>query len=191
MTTKAKPKAVKAIPGKKEEATPKRRHSEAYDAALAEYVAAVELLWKGAHEEARGKFLAVAKNNPDEIALAERARTYALVCSRRGHSPEAQPATPEDCYNRGVFLANDGRLDEAAALLDRAVTGRQDEASYLYARAAVRALQGNADGAALDLKKAIHILPHLRFQAANDPDFERVRDEAVFIDVIEPTHAGA
>jgi hypothetical protein len=30
----------------------------------------------------------------------------------------------------------------------------------------------------------------LRFQASNDPDFDRVRDEAAFIDVIEPTPAG-
>ena len=41
------------------------------------------------------------------------------------------------------------------------------------------------------LRRAVAAEPTLRFQASNDSDFERIRDDAAFIDVIEPTPAGA
>jgi len=55
----------------------------------------------------------------------------------------------------------------------------------------VRGLQGNADGAAAELKKAVALDPRFRFQASSDSDFDKVRDEAAFIDIIEPSSAGA
>ena len=59
------------------------------------------------------------------------------------------------------------------------------------ARASVRGLQGNVEGAAAELKRALAIDPTFRFHAASDSDFDAVRDVAAFIDVIEPSHAGA
>ena len=52
-------------------------------------------------------------------------------------------------------------------------------------------MQGNAVAAVEDLRQAIAADPKLRYQAANDGDFEKIRDEAAFIDLIEPTPAGA
>jgi tetratricopeptide (TPR) repeat protein len=74
-------------------------------------------------------------------------------------------------------------------LLEKALDAKPGDATVLYARAAVRALQGNAEGAASELRRAVAIDPRLRFQAAADADFDKVRDEAAFIDVIEPTNA--
>ena len=85
-----------------------------------------------------------------------------------------------------MLHANAGRLDEALRHLDRAVAAEPGSAAYLYARAAARALQGNSAAAASDLRAAIRIDPSCRHQAANDSDFERIRDEAVFIDVMDP-----
>ncbi len=53
------------------------------------------------------------------------------------------------------------------------------------------ALAANADNAVGDLRQAISLDPTLRFQAVNDSDFERIREEPGFIDIIEPTSAGA
>jgi hypothetical protein len=55
----------------------------------------------------------------------------------------------------------------------------------------VRGLQGNAEGAAAELKKSVALEPKFRFQATSDSDFDKVRDEAAFIDIIEPSNAGA
>jgi hypothetical protein len=65
-----------------------------------------------------------------------------------------------------------------------------NSAKLLYARASAWAISGRADSAVSDLRQAIALDPTLRFQAVNDFDFERIREEPSFIDIIEPTSAG-
>ena len=108
-------------------------------------------------------------------------------------APEAKvPAAVHDCHAAVEWVAaNAGRLDEAWSLLDKALGHRPNDASIHYARASVRGLQGSAEGAAAELKKSVALDPKFRFQAASDSDFDKVRDEAAFIDIIEPSNAGA
>ena len=51
--------------------------------------------------------------------------------------------------------------------------------------------KGATEKAVADLRQAISVDPTVRFQAVNDPDFERIREEPAFIDIIEPTPTGA
>lgn len=169
----------------------KPRNIAAYEAAVAEFATASELFAAGRFADAKTHFDAVAAAaSAEEPILADRARTYGSICGRK---VAAVPDGGEDfdsLYHRGVFAANSGRLDEALTLLDKALAQRPDDASALYARASVRGLQGRVDEAAVELKKAVALDPRFRFQAASDPDFDKVRDEAAFIDVIEPSHSG-
>jgi tetratricopeptide (TPR) repeat protein len=181
-------KAAKAdAAAKAKKAPPKPRHTEAYEEALRDFATAVDLLGHGSHAKALEMFEALWKGNPEEPVLAARARTYATICARRLAPPERDPESADECYFAGVVSANDGRLEQAIGFLERAVQLDPSSASFLYARAAARALMGQADAAAADLGRAVALDPRCRFQAANDPDFDKVRDEAVFIDVIEPT----
>ncbi len=166
---------------------PRPEHSEAYEAAVREYGTAIELLQKGDYPAALERFKELYTTHRDETVLAERARTYAAICARKLAPPGLEPETAEELYYLGVVRTNEGRLDEALRLLERAIGHNPASPSFLYARAAARALQANTEGAVSDLRQAISIDPALRYQAANDPDFEKIRDEAVFIDVIEPT----
>ena len=166
-------------------------HSEAYEAALREYAQALDLMRRGSFAEARDKFAAIEAANGNEPELADRARTYGTLCARRARTDPAEPGSTEERYLLGVVRSNEGRLDEAAALLDRVLRDEPGSARALYARASVRALQGRVDLAIADLRPALSAEPTLRFQAANDPDFEKIRNEAAFIDLIEPTPAGA
>jgi tetratricopeptide (TPR) repeat protein len=172
---------------KERKVPPKPRHTEAYEEALRDFGAAVDLLRKGSHAQALEIFDALRKGNPDEPVLAARARTYATICARKLAPPRQEPRSADEFYFAGVVSANDGRLPQAIAFLERAAELDPSSASYVYARAAARALAGQADAAAADLRRAVALDPRCRFQAANDPDFDKVRDEAVFIDVIEPT----
>jgi tetratricopeptide (TPR) repeat protein len=172
-------------------ADPPTPHSESYEAALGKYTQGLELIHAGDFMAAIDLFTTIAMDNPDEPELAERARAYVSVCSRKLASEPEQPTTAEGLYHLGVHRANDGSLDEALDLLNRGLELELGSARMLYARASVFALKGQADDAVADLRKAIESDPKLRFQAGNDPDFERVRDEASFIDVIEPTPTGA
>ncbi len=170
--------------------TARPQQSAAFEAALKQFTTALNLFHKGAYPEAMEIFRSLEPVSGEEPVLAGRARTYAVVCERKVRSGSWEPRTPEERYRLGVAQANEGRLEEALRLYDLALQESPDHPGYLYARASVRALQGNAEAAAADLKRAIQVEPHLRFQAANDPDFESVRDDPVFIDVIEPTPSG-
>ena len=133
----------------------------------------------------------MARENRNEPELADRARMYAALCERKLAPPASAPQSAEERYYLGVLRGNQGRLDEAASLLDQALAAEPSSPRVLYARASIRALQGKTEQAVADLRAAIAGEPLLRHQAANDPDYERIRNEAAFIDVIEPSHAGA
>jgi len=165
--------------------------SEGYEQALAEYARGLELTHAGDYVAALELFGKVSSENPDEPELAERARAYSAVCSRKLASVPELPTSAEGLYHLGVLRANDGRLDEALELLHQGLMIEPGSARLHYARASAYALKGQADAAVADLRSAVEGDPKLRFQAGNDPDFERIRDEASFIDVIEPTPTGA
>jgi Flp pilus assembly protein TadD len=89
-----------------------------------------------------------------------------------------------------VVLLNNGEGAAAIELLDKALQTSPSSAKILFARASACAIDGNTEGAVRDLRKAIAADPQVRFQATNDPDFEKIREEPAFIDVIEPTPTG-
>jgi tetratricopeptide (TPR) repeat protein len=166
-------------------------HSAAYEAALTEFAAAIERLGRRDHAGALELFRKLESEQSDEPELADRARTYAKICARRLAPAEQDPPDADACYYRAVLLANEGRAAEAIRLLDRAVDHDPTSVRFRYARACAWALEGKVEAAVADLRQAIVGDPRVRFQAANDTDFERIREEPAFIDVIEPTPTGA
>lgn len=165
--------------------------SRNYEVALQEYAVAIGRLRQADFAGARQLFLDIEAQHREESELVDRARMYARVCAQRLDPGPPTPQTAEGCYARAVMLSNSGRWDEAIDLLSRALRDDPSSVKALYARACAWALKGQADRAVNDLRGAIMAEPALRFQAANDPDFERVREEPAFIDLIEPTPAGA
>lgn len=168
-------------------APPSRQQSAAYERALRAFTTGLEHFHRGAYADALEVLRSLDAISEEEPELAGRARTYAAVCERRLRGGTDEPRTAEERYRLGVARANEGRLDEALRLLEQAIQEDPRHPGYLYARASVRALEGNAEVAAADLRKAIELEPRLRYQAANDPDFQLVRDDPRFVDVIEPT----
>jgi tetratricopeptide (TPR) repeat protein len=166
-------------------------HHDRYEKAVEHFSKAVGLLHDQEYAQAREQFLSIVAENSDEPTLIDRARTYAGICGQKLAPPEDSPETPDDFYYRAVVLANDGDYDDALPLFGRALADMPDSPKVLYARASTWALKGNADAAVADLRRAITVDPQTRFQAANDPDFEPIREEPAFIDIIEPTPSGS
>lgn len=174
-----------------EEGETRTQLHEAYEKAVEELGSALKLFNKGDFEAAKAVFDEIAANNPDEPVLVDRARTYSRICERKNSPGETEPQTADEKYYRAVLLSNGGQWDEAIRLLDEALQEAPSSAKFLYARASARALQGNVDSAVNDLRQAITVDPQIRFQATNDSDFEGIREEPAFIDIIEPTPTGA
>lgn len=167
------------------------QESLAFEAALGEFATALERLHRGDAAGAKAAFVQLEAAHRHEPQLAHRARTYVQVCERRLAPALAEPQDDDARYERAVVLSNAGQYDAAMRLLDASLAAQPNSAKHLFARASVWALRGQADQAIADLRQAIAADPKLRFQAANDPDFERIRGVPTFIDVIEPTPAGA
>lgn len=173
--------------------TPRRETAAArdYEAALKEYEAAIGMLRSGDYAAARETFLRIKAEHPTEPELGERCATHARICDRRLAPAEAEPTTTVERYRRAVMLLNLGDSDTAIRLLDRALQDDPTCANCLFVRASAWAKKGVAERAVADLRQAIAVDPTIRFQAANDPDFEKIREEPAFIDIIEPTPTGA
>jgi tetratricopeptide (TPR) repeat protein len=152
---------------------------------------AVEAMSASDWARARGIFAEVADAAGDEPELADRARTYAKICERRMAPKLAEPSDNEERYYRAVMLVNSGDPREAIRLLDLALREDPTSVRCLYARASAWALEGKVDQAVADLRQAVAADPRVRYQASNDADFEKVREEPSFIDLIEPTPTGA
>jgi tetratricopeptide (TPR) repeat protein len=186
MATKKRP--ALGAPGKNPAPAP---HSAAYETLLKDYAAALDLLRRGEIAAARDEFTRVAAECIDEPVLADRSRSFAAICERKLVPAATPPSTADACYHEAVMRCNNGEAAEAIRLLDQAMSMEPASARLYYARAAAWALEGNTESAVGDLRQAIGIEPTLRYQAGNDPDFESIREEPAFIDIIEPTPTGA
>jgi len=163
---------------------------DVYQALLVEYGEAMTLFQKKQYAEALAKFEVLAKSVNEEPELSDRIRTYSTMCRRQLDDAPPAPTNVEERYHAAVMAMNRGRLDDARALLDGALQENPSDASVIYARACVNALAGDATSAVHDLRASIVLEPKLRFQAVNDPDFQPIREDAAFIDVIEPSLSG-
>jgi tetratricopeptide (TPR) repeat protein len=163
---------------------------EAYEALVGQFAAAVEAFNNGELSDAKTRFDAITASGVDEPVMIDRSRSYSQICARRLAPTTKEPGTAEERYYRAVLLINQGQGKEALLLLDQALQEAPTSAKYLYARASAWAVEGNVDKAVSDLRQAISVDPQIRFQAVNDPDFQPIREEPAFIDIIEPTPSG-
>jgi len=168
---------------------PVHADQDAYDASVRAFEGAVAMIHDGKLEAARAAFLKIAGESAGEIVMADRARVYASACERRLTSRPATPKDADDFYYRAIVFSNQGRLDEALEMIEGAVRLDGRSAKALYVRASVHAMRGSADRSIHDLRSAVGFDPTLRFQAINDPDFDSVRDDPAFIDVVEPARS--
>ena len=163
---------------------------EAYEKLVGQFSAAIEAFNKGEFAEAKAGFNGVIDSASDEPVLTDRSRSYSQICEQRLAPDEAEPANAEERFYRAVLLINEGRGEDALGYIDQALQDSPTSARLLYTRASAWAIQGKVDKAVSDLRQAIAVDPQVRFQAVNDPDFEPIREEPAFIDIIEPTPTG-
>ena len=127
----------------------------------------------------------VIQRYPDERELLERARLYLKVCERELEPKEPAPKTADEWVYAATVALNSG--DEATALrhLQRALTedARHDHAHYMMAVVTTR--RGDAAGALDHLRQAVSLNPENRSLAKQDPEFEPLRDDAVYKTVVD------
>jgi len=152
--------------------------------ALQSYEQALQKLRGKHYAEAVEGFKAILKGHPEEKEIGDRCRVYLRVCERDMAEKVLPLKRVDDYYYQGILEGNRQQYDEALKHLDRALKMDPGDDRVLYALASARALKGDREQALSTLKEAIDKNPLNRIQAQNDPDFDPLRDDDAFIDMV-------
>jgi tetratricopeptide (TPR) repeat protein len=162
-----------------------RRSQQALDL----FERAAKALGKRDWEKAKDLLDNLIESHPDQRDLLERARSYRTVCERalsEARRPPFRPKGFDDLLNHGVFLHNRGEFEEALKVLRQAAEIHPKNEHVLYCLAATSARAGDAAAALKALRSAIAVSPANRAQARGDSDFDPIREDEEFIELVHP-----
>jgi tetratricopeptide (TPR) repeat protein len=169
------------MPTKKSTAGSDRRFAQAVEA----FEKAFKAFGKRDYEKARDQFDHIIKAYPDERDIVDRALSYREACRRALDTrPGTKPKGFEALLSHAVMQHNSGEFDEALKLLEQALGLEPSSDDALYCLAATAAQAGHADRALEALGRAIEIEPGNRAQARSDSDFDTLRENEAFIDLV-------
>ncbi len=154
--------------------------------AIHEYQQALQLLRKQQYAEAAEGFKAILKSHPQEKEVGDRCRAYLRICERGPGDKVLPLKRVEDYYYQGILECNRQQYDEALKHLDRALKLNPKDDRVLYVLASTQALKGDREQALSALKEAIDLNALNRIHAQQDPDFEPLRDDDAFLDLVLP-----
>jgi tetratricopeptide (TPR) repeat protein len=151
-----------------------------------EFERGVTHLHRQNYAEAVDRFQAVIESHPLEKELLDRAHVYLRICKGMMDRKVAQPKKPEDNFYFGVIKANEANYDEAVKYLDRALQNAPKDEKVHYVMASTLALKGERQDALKHLREAIELNATNRIFARNDPDFEPLRGDEDFQNLVHP-----
>ena len=132
----------------------------------------VALFHKRNFTQAMEMFEKAAKGPAPEVAHS--AQMHLRMCERRLGRSQQSPQTGEDYYNYGVALMNRREMEQAEAMLRKAV-GMDEKADHFhYGLALCAGLRGDVATAAKHLRRSIELQPGNRVAAKNDPEFHSI-----------------
>jgi tetratricopeptide (TPR) repeat protein len=97
---------------------------------------------------------------------------------------EIKPGSVDALYNRGYTYLKKKKYDEAMADYKQLLSLKPEDASALYNLACVFSLQNKIDDALVNLEKAISINKKYREDAKTDTDFDNIRNDSRFKELI-------
>lgn len=155
--------------------------------AIALFERAMHALQLHRYHEAGTLFEDLIVRFPAERMLGDRARVYAALCAREAAKAATarDPATFEERMTAATAALNNGDNEEAYRLATLALRERPDYDLALYIAAVVYVRRGDFDTALDRLAHAVTVSPDVRAQARHDADFEPLRREKAFQQLVE------
>jgi len=170
-------------------AAPTPNSWEFQEKALKEFERGVMAIGKQNYTGALEHFQSIVDGFPNEKELIDRAQVYIRICKSMSDRKPPQPKRPEEYFYYGVMKANDAEYDEAVKYLDRALEADPKDEKVHYVLAWTLALKGNRQDALKHLREAVELNVTNRVYARNDPDFEPLREDEEFMNLIHPEEA--
>jgi len=159
------------------------------DKALKELEKALGHFQKQNYAEALERFQAIHDGFGQEKELLDRVQVYIRICKNMVDRKSAQPKRPEDFFYFGVMKANEADYEKAVEFLGRALEADPKDEKTHYVMASTLALKGDRQQAMEHLRQAVDLNATNRIYARNDPDFEPLRDDETFQNLIHPEEA--
>ena len=176
-----------AIAGTRSTAPPRPR-SKHFANAVHAYEAAIKLMHAEDFGRAIRSFEDLIAEHSEEPEIQERAKVLIHACEKKLHENERTVLrSADDHYNVGIAELNRREMASAIQHLQHALKLNPKADHVLYALAAANAVQGDRDNALHHLKQAIHFRPENRFLAARDSDFESLREDPDFKQLVTAT----
>lgn len=167
---------------RKAAAAPDRRSAQVVEL----FEKAMKALGKHDPQKAQEHLEALLASHPEERDVAERARLLLGVCQRAlEKKPAFKPKTVEELLNYGVYLHNRGEFAGALAALGQAAELQPKNEHVLYCLAAASAQKGDVAAALRSLRAAIDADPASRAQARADSDFDPIRENEEFLEIVD------
>jgi tetratricopeptide (TPR) repeat protein len=130
------------------------------------------------HDVAAGGLVFVPDPESRRSAVAVADGTVALVVGGRVGEPYA--ISPWENWFVAKALADGGDPNAAADLMDEAIAEHPDNPAVLYNAACFESLAGRREAAIAHLTAALERDPKMRAWAAEDVDFDPIRDDPAF-----------
>jgi tetratricopeptide (TPR) repeat protein len=152
--------------------------SAQHEAALAEYEKGVRLFQQKDYSKAVLRFQTVLEQYPAELAIGDRARTYLRIAEGavQERRPVEQTKDPQQAYEVGVFLLNDGQFKEALRHLERAAEHRGAEEGVLVSLASAQVQCGDHAAALATLERVLGLDESARYRVRAMSDFAPLAD---------------
>lgn len=152
--------------------------------AVREFERTLKVFHQGKFAEARDRFQALRDIYSQEARIAHRADLYLRACETRLRAAGETSAESEDPYYHAVLLTNNGQTDEVIPMLEKALGRWPQDDRLLYLLAINHLRKGEREKAMADLREAIRLRELNRNLARNDPEFEDIREDRDFIEVV-------
>jgi len=145
----------------------------------------------GQHKRAIQDYDKALELKPDfPEGLVNRGNAYACLGDQEraiqdyDRALELKPDYPKALYNRGIAYTELGQHQRAIQDYDRALELKPDYPSPRYNMACVYSLINRPDGAVKWLKEAIDLDEKCRDEAKSDPEFDNIRDDPRFKELV-------
>ena len=152
-----------------------------YAKTLDAYGQASKAFRKGDCVKAKELFVAFLEKYNTEKELVDRARIYISLCEKRQKKETVSLKKFEDYFEHAMLRQNQGDLDEALKLLEKAGTIKPKEGKVPYLKALTYCLMDDSDNCLSSLKDAIHKDKIFGVMAQNEPGFESLWEDKKFI----------
>lgn len=149
-------------------------------AAIRAYEMGLKFMHAEEYSKALKAFKEILANYGDEPEIQERARVLMQAAEKKLHGKPVVVKSAEEHYNMGIAELNRRETDSAVRHFQDALKLAPKSEHILYAMAAAHAVRGDRDNAITFLKQSIQYRPENRFLASKDSDFEPLRDDPEF-----------